>query len=745
METPITTTHAELTFAERIDLLREIKLQQTREKQQVVGSMDHDDWALILPPAEKRKIVQTTSTSGMPITDVLLKDFMPEPNHPSGGFFGPRAVGANFRRLLEVHPTYIDPISALAGGYMVNFNSYRKPGWNPDFDYAHLRPVIEKYQLLPGIGASQHFCQDLAIGLQLGWDGLLEKIRKNRAQHGPEKADFYAGLEDVVLGMQDWIGRTARAAERLSGTETNPQLRENLEAMADVNRRLVHAPPSNFREACQWILWYQIAARMFNGSGSMGALDKVLQPFYDRDMRLGLLTEEEAEFFIACLLVRDTAYLQLGGPDANGNDVTSDLSFLILEAAHKLRIPANVGVCVGKDVPDRLLTRGVEILFEDKCGVPKFLGVDETTKGIMRNGVPADAARLRAYSGCHWSAIPGREYTVNDCVRVNFAVVFDVALREMMDDSQVTPSMEELWSRFEKHLRLAIDGIAASLDYHMDHMHQVFPELVLDLLCHGPIERGEDASHGGVEFYNLCLDGSALATVADSFAAIAQRVVQEGRMTWQQLMSRLDSNWAGVDGERARLMMKSIPRYGSGGSLADDYALRISRMFTGMVKAKPTPAGFNMVPGLFSWASTLAMGKTLGATPNGRHSGDPISHGSNPDPGFRKDGAPTAMAVAIAGVQPGWGNTAPMQMELDPGITKDEGGVDLVANLIRTHFNLGGTQINMNVMDARKVLEAHKDPEKYPDLVVRVTGFSAYFASLSPEFRQVVVDRLIAE
>ncbi len=745
METPITTTHAELTFAERIDLLREIKLQQTREKQQVVGSMDHDDWALILPPAEKRKIVQTISTSGMPIMDVLLKDFTPEPNHPSGGFFGPRAVGANFRRLLEVHPTYIDPISALAGGYMVNFNSYRKPGWNPDFDYAHLRPVIEKYQLLPGIGASQHFCQDLAIGLQLGWDGLLEKIRKNRAQHGLEKADFYAGLEDVVLGMQDWIGRTARAAERLSGTETNPQLRENLEAMADVNRRLVHAPPSNFREACQWILWYQIAARMFNGSGSMGALDKVLQPFYDRDMRLGLLTGEEAEFFIACLLVRDTAYLQLGGPDANGNDVTSDLSFLILEAAHKLRIPANVGVCVGKDVPDRLLTRGVEILFEDKCGVPKFLGVDETTKGIMRNGVPADAARLRAYSGCHWSAIPGREYTVNDCVRVNFAVVFDVALREMMDDSQVTPSMEELWSRFEKHLRLAIDGIAASLDYHMDHMHQVFPELVLDLLCHGPIERGEDASHGGVEFYNLCLDGSALATVADSFAAIAQRVVQEGRMTWQQLISRLDSNWAGVDGERARLMMKSIPRYGSGGSLADDYALRISRMFTGMVKAKPTPAGFNMVPGLFSWASTLAMGKTLGATPNGRHSGDPISHGSNPDPGFRKDGAPTAMAVAIAGVQPGWGNTAPMQMELDPGITKDEGGVDLVANLIRTHFNLGGTQINMNVMDAQKVLEAHKDPEKYPDLVVRVTGFSAYFASLSPEFRQVVVDRLIAE
>ena len=86
-----------------------------------------------------------------------------------------------------------------------------------------------------------------------------------------------------------------------------------------------------------------------------------------------------------------------------------------------------------------------------------------------------------------------------------------------------------------------------------------------------------------------------------------------------------------------------------------------------------------MIPGIFSWANTIPMGKEIGATPNGRNAGDPISHGSNPDPGFRRDGAPTAMAVAIASVQPGYGNTAPMQMELDPLITREEDGVDLVA------------------------------------------------------------------
>jgi len=697
-----------------------------------------------LPPPDRREIVQTMSPSGMPITDVLLKGYTPMSNHPSGGFFGPRIVGANYRRLLECHPTYIDPDSSLAGGYMVNFMSYRKPHWNPDFSFADLVAVQERYQLGSGIGAAQHFCQDLAIGLKEGWGGLLSKIRHYRTVNGPEHADFYDGLEDVVLGMRDWIGRHAQAAYELAREESDPQRRETLEAMGDINDRLVELPPSTFREACQWILWFQMAARMYNGSGSLGRLDVLLQPFYERDMQLGILNDEEALFDIACILLRDTGYLQLGGPDEHGNDVTGPVSFLVLEAAHRLRIPSNVGICVGDNTNPELLRRGVEVLFEDKTGVPKFLGIDRTTEGFMRYGYPAEVARLRAYSGCHWSAIPGREYTVNDCVKINFGKVFEVALNEMMADPTVQPSVGELWARFESHLSKAVDGIAAGLDVHMAHMHEVFPELVIDLLCYGPVEKGLDASHGGVEFYNLCIDGSALATVADSFAALEQRVEQEHRMTWDAIMHHLQTNWTAEGGERARLMMKNIPRYGSGNSQADLFAQRISELFTNLVTAKPTPNGFKLMPGLFSWANTIPMGKGLGATPNGRRAGEPIAHGANPDPGYRKDGAPTAMAVAIASVQPGYGNTAPMQIEFDPGIAKEEGGVAHVANLIRTHFDLGGTQINMNIMDVQKVLEAHKDPSKYPDLVVRVTGFSAYFASLSPEFRQLVVDRILA-
>ncbi|MBT3345346.1 MAG: formate acetyltransferase [Gemmatimonadetes bacterium] len=736
-------------FDARIASLRATKMAQTRLKQEVIGAMDYDDWPMVLPPEDRRELVQSISGSGMPINDVLLTGVDIQSNHENGSFYGPELCGANFRRLLEAHPPYVDPMSSLACAYMTNFGSYRSNGWDPKYAVPEdLTQVRERYQLVGAIGAGQHFCQDLAIGLELGFGGLQKKIDHYRTVNtAPDQQAFYEGLTQAILGMQHWIGAGAKHAAELASTESHPPLRQNLEQIALINERLVTEAPMTLREACQWILWYQSATRMYNGSGSLGALDQLLKPYYEREIADGTITDEEAIFHIACLLVRDTAYIQLGGPDAQGNDQTHAVSFLVMEAAHRLKVPANVAICVGDTTDPQLLTRGVEILLEDRQGMPKFLGIDRTVEGFQRNGIGVEDSRARVYAGCHWSGIPGREYTLNDCVKISFGNVFDVALRDMMA-SDDEPSVARLWGYFDQHMEIAVKGTADSIDFHMLHMKNVFPELMLDLLCVGPIEKGVDASDGyagGVEFYNMCVDGCALATVADSFAAIEEHVESAGRLSWSELLQHLDADWAGAEGERMRLLMRRTTRYGAGGSRADNWAVLISEVFTRAVKAGSTAAGFNMIPGIFSWANTLPLGKALGATPNGRHAGDAISHGANPDPGFRKDGAPTAMAVAIASVQPGYGNSAPMQMELDPAAATGDQARIQVENLIRTHFDLGGTQINLNVLDRAKVLEAHEDPSKYPDLVVRVTGFSAYFASLSPEFRQLVVDRILCE
>ena len=191
--------------------------------------------------------------------------------------------------------------------------------------------------------------------------------------------------------------------------------------------------------------------------------------------------------------------------------------------------------------------------------------------------------------------------------------------------------------------------------------------------------------------------------------------------------------------------MDTAGRYGAGGTDADRWAVKLTGILNGEIAKHTTPDGFKLIPGWFTWADTLRFGRAVGATPNGRKAGEPISHGANPLPGFRKDGALTAMATSIASVQPGYGNTAPWQLEVDIGLANDAEAVEKIMALIDGHFQLGGTLVNINVVDAEKILAAHKDPSKYPDLVVRVTGFTAYFNSLSPAFRELVVKRLIRE
>lgn len=728
---------------ERLKHLIREKHKNTLDKQKAVESMDFDDTALILPPEDRRKVVSIMSGSGMPIKDVIFNDFVPEPNHKNGGYYGPVGIGYNFRKFLLQHPPYIDPMSALAGAYMVSFYSYRK-GNNPDLDYSFLHEMQEKYKVVSGIFAPEHFCQDFQIGLDLGWDGLREKVLRYRALNGEDKHPFYDGLLMMIDGFQGWIENNARHALKMSETELDPEIAAHLRHLHDLNMRVAHQKPETFLEACQFILWYQMGGRSFNSSGSLGRLDVLLLPYYLRDTAAGILTDEEAVFILACQLIRDTAYIQLGGYDENGDDTTNPVSFLILEAARRLKLPSNLGVCVGKGVNRELLRRSVEMQFQDKCGNPRFVGIDALVEGFVKNeGVTLKDARSRSNAGCHWMAIPGREYSLMDCVKINFAAVMEIALKEAVE-RYGTPDIGQILGVYEKHLYLAVDTLAQGFTFNYDNQIHNFPELHLDLMSHGPVELGLDASNGGVEKYLWCIDGAALAVVADSLAAIEQRVLTEKRYTYAQLMRFLETDWEGPEGERARQFMQSVDRYGKGGTRADELAVRLSEMFTTAVKAGRTPKyGHSMVPGLFSWANTLEFGAQVGATANGRKAGRPISHGANPNPGFRADGAATAMSQAVASVQSGYGNTVPMQLEMEPSVTADEGGVEAVMALIEDHFANGGTLINLNVIDADTLRKAHANPELYPELVVRVTGFSAYFKSLSPPFRQLVVDRIL--
>lgn len=700
------------------------KIEQTRDKQEALGARDEDDYGLVLPPK--------SFTPDLPVRDA------------AGQFSGARAWAANFRWLMEHHPLYIDPDDAIAGRWMFMLSrmrlGYRLSRSNFAFDYSHLEPLQEKYDITTGIGKDAHFAPDYRIGLELGWGGLLLKTRESLLRHGgdPVARELLESEIVAIEAVQTWIRRLGEGAADRAMTEADDERRENLEAMAATCLAIVERPPQTFREACQWIACFNMASRTYNRDGAGGQLDELLRPFYERDRAAGRLTDEDAEFYVFCLLLNDPHYYQIGGPAADGRDQTSPMSYLILEAAAKLKSSCNLTIRVFDGMDRRLFRRGVEVLLENRLGYPRFSGDKALVEGFMRNGYSAELARSRIAVGCNWMSLPGLEYTLNDVVKINLAKVFEVAFSE-------SDSPAELERNFRRHFAAAVKVTAEGIDFHLEHQYLNEPELMLNLLSHGPIEKGLDVSHGGAKYYNMAIDGAGLAVVADSFGAIEERVATEGAFSFAEVKRAVAANFAGEDGERIRKALATSGHYGAGGTAADRWAVRLTEILNGEIAGKTTPGGRKLIPGWFTWADTLRFGKTVGATPNGRKAGEPISHGANPLPGFRKDGALTAMARAIASVQPGYGNTAPWQLEVDLGLADDAEAVEKLMALMEAHFALGGTLININVVDAEKILAAHRDPSKYPDLVVRVTGFTAYFNSLSPQFRELVVKRLVRE
>ena len=716
------------TYDERIALLRARKVEQTEEKARA-GGADEDDYGLI-------------------VQDEF--DYKLKPSHPNGSIYGYKAWTENYCAILKDHPIYVDPLDAFTAKGFLFLERLRPKDkkWNPDYPFDELQAIFNRYQVISGIDNCHHFTPDLCIGMELGWGGILKKLKEQKELHDESHLDFYNAEIAVVEAIIAFIYRAGDVLAEKAELEQNTQLKENLLQMADINHRICSEPPKTFREAVQWSNWFSMVSRTYNRGSAGGQLEDMFNSFYERDIAAGTLTDDEAVFYLACMFLQDSRYWQICGPDADDNDTTCRLSYLALEAADKINIACNLTIRYHDNLDPVFFRKSIEYLFKNKQGWPRYSSDKALMDGFMRCGYDKELARRRVAAGCHWMCIPGMEYTMNDTVKVNLAKVFEVAFDEMMAAADaVEPSIDALWAQYQKHLKIAVDATGAGIIHHLTYQTKSQPELILNLFQHGLIEKGVNITDGGANYYNMCVDGSGIAVVADSFAACQQRIDEEKRMTYAELAKVLDANYECEDGEYIRQMMLSSQRYGGGDTLGDEWAVKVKDLWTDLVRDlvrqhQDNPKKVNFIPGFFSWSNTILLGSILKATPNGRKKGEPINHGANPNSGFRKDGAVTSMCNSIAAVQPNYGNCAPVQLEVDPGITNDPEGVDKMCAMVRGILKSGNTLLNINIIDAQKILEAHKDPYKYPDLVVRVTGFTAFFAMLSEKFRELVVERI---
>lgn len=737
-----------LTYADRIKAMRDKKIQDTLIKLEQNGYTDLDDFGTV-PLPDKYKVE-------------------PWYNSENGSFYGLDGMSENFCRVIDEHPPYVDPLEMLCGRWRDMLVNYRgdihyMPKWRQKqlsveelkasgvtaqwskrwdemrFPYDDLKPLQSKYNITSGIDGDAHLACDYTIGLSLGFGGFLEKINKYR-KINLDKKDFYDAEEKCVKAIIRFIDRHIEEIKKLMADEARPEIKENLAQMLAVNLAVRTGAPKTFHEACQWVAYFNCASRIYTRDGAGFQLDTLLLPYYENDIKNNILDDETAKFLIANLLLIDPHYYQLSGVDENDRDLTNHLSYLILDAADMINISANLTVRVHENCDKAFFNKAVYYLLKNKNGWPRFCCDKTLSDGYMRNGISKEIARKRIAVGCNWMCVPGIEFPMNDTVKINVAKVLENALNDMKIEKD--RSTERLFNLFKKHLAIAVSTVAKGVNLHIDHQAEVTPELIMNLMMKNTIEKGEDISECA-ELYTIGVDGAGLAVVADSFGALQKRVEEEKLLTWDEVYKNLENNFDGVQGERVRLILNSAPKYCAGGTVSDKWAKKLTNCWVDAVRKQEMPEGRMLIPGWFSWARTIEYGKTVGATPNGRRNGEPISHGANPNPHFRVDGAVTAQSNGIAAVQCGYGNTAPLQLEFDPKIADDEKGVEVIGNLIKSHFSQGGTLININVLNGEKLLEANKNPELHPDLVVRVTGFTAYFVSLSPEFRQLVVNRFL--
>ncbi|MBQ4563013.1 MAG: formate acetyltransferase [Lachnospiraceae bacterium] len=713
-------------YNERIRKMREDVLEEMRKS----GThIEGESFERTIPPGEEGD---------------ALRRWRPISNSDTGDFYGYMGCAVNFAGQIETFPIYVASYSSMVSSYYGSMvHQWRKTFRHPSVDFGEIDPLVQKYVMQECYGMPNHFCGDVRIGLELGWGGLLEKLircRENNRDKNEQTREFYEAEILFVEAVISWIRRTSLAIEKAMEQENHPDLRENLRQMLCVNRNLETKPPATFREACQFLCWYNVVGCSYNGDGAGCQLDVELLPYYEKDIAEGRIDEEDAVYYLCGLLVSCNKFHQICGLDENGQDIDNRLSWLVLEALRRLNLPSDLTFCVHSRQDPKIFRRAVELLCTYQNAWPRFMNADALAEGFMANGFDREDAYRRVMGGCHWLSAPGKEYTLSDATKINLAKVFELAFEDMMQEGN--PSMERLQELFECHMRIAMDVAVASSDNHLRTFAQNMPELFLNLFCHGPVEKGRDVSNHSVRYYNLCMDGTGIAVAADSFAALEQRVVREKRLTWEQVWEALKCNYEG-EARIVRSLLQTAEKYGQGNNLGQKWAERLTGLFTEATAKLKGAEGQRFLPGMYSWRHYLEFGKHTGATPDGRLAGMPLNHNANPTLGVIKNGEMTVVSEAIVGVQCGRGNTSSWQLDLDPMIGRMEDGVDKVAALIKTHFQRGGTLITPNIIDSEKILAANENPDLYPDLVVRVTGYSANFRSLTPELRQLIVDRIV--
>ena len=504
--------------------------------------------------------------------------------------------------------------------------------------------------------------------------------------------------------------------------------------------KVAENPPETFAEGLQlmWLIHVILEAQL-RFHMALARMDQYLFPLYQRDT-----IDQSTALNMLCHIFskvegfHEVTNICIGGVKPDGSEAVNDLSFLILKAVAKVRSAStNLSARVHKNSPVEFL-KACGRLISSGIGFPAIMNDEVYIPSMMKCGIPLEAARDYALFGCVEGNIPGRAPAWSD-------ERFDVSGRfcQVMMELEKFATFEELRSALSEAVKDEFHKCLAVYNKSLaDHPAASFPDPLLSALTRDCIDRGRDINDGGAEFprqHGMGVIGPA--TVANSLAAVKKLVFEEKRIGKSELVEALKNNFAGKEVLRQTLI-NCAPKYGNDEPFVDEIFADLVRLCGESVMAMRTIDGGFLRSCMASNISNIPMGKLTGATPDGRLAGTPLSDAASPDGGLDKNG-PTAFVNSITSPDYTAQNCTVVNMRFQPEMFENEDGLSHFTVLLQRFIAGGGHEIQFNVTNNEVLLDAVAHPEKYGDLIVRVSGFSAFFTQLSPAVQQDIIRRTI--
>ena len=571
-----------------------------------------------------------------------------------------------------------------------------------------------------------------------GLDGYWERIGKHLAlasEQGDEsQVSFYLGLQDVLAGIAVWHKRLVEHLRHVPAMD--PVADQRRERLVAALGRVPFLPARDFFEA---IVAYNLVYYL-DDCDNPGRVDQVLWPYYERDRAEGRVNPDETVALFRNLWencdVNSGWSTGIGGTTSEGSTAYNELTVLCLEAAHKIRRP-NLQLHVRRDMPQDVWDAALDTIATG-CGIPALYNEEEFLRALQETHLGIRKADLGWHNGggCTETMIHGLSNVGSLDAGINLPLILVGTLNEALPAAN---SFEQLVSAYKQDVARTVREITDQVSADQEAKAQWRPQPMRSLLMDDCIENGVEFNAGGARYNWSVINVAGLANVIDSLAAIRDLVFDKQERTGNEILQALQQNYEGDDNLLSRL--SQCPRFGNDDSIADEIAEDIATfVFQEFLRYAPWRGG-KFLASCLMFVTYAAAGSPVAATPDGRRSGEPIADSAGPHQGRDKRG-PTAMLKSVAKIPH---HLAAGTLVVNARFTRDfftmPEGREKIKQLVRTYFDLGGMQIQINVVDQAILQDAIDHPEQYEDLIVRVGGYSEYFNRLSPELKRTVLER----